>query len=289
MMSRQSTLIAVMGVLFALAIPIAARDDRQAAASAQASAPGPVAQRAVTTVPATTIDYNWDVRPILSDYCFRCHGPDERARRAGLRLDQRESAVAQRPGPQPRFAIVPGRPDDSELIRRVTHANVAIRMPPSVTNKVLGAEQIETLRQWIAEGAEYKPHWAYLSPAKSAVPPLVSASRARNDIDRFIVSRLQREGIGLSSEADKETLINRVTLTLTGLPPTLAEVDAFLKDGECERVRQAGRSPAGLPGLRGAHGRVLAEYRSLCRERRVSRRPARSAVLAVSRLGHLGV
>ncbi len=152
------------------------------------------------------------------------------ARRAALRLDQRESAVAPRPGQQPRFAIVPGRPDDSELIRRVTHANTALRMPPSVTNKVLGTEQIETLRQWIAQGAEYKPHWAYLSPGKSAVPQVLSSSRARNEIDRFILNRLQREGLDLSREADKETLINRVSLTLTGLPPTLDEVDAFLKD-----------------------------------------------------------
>ena len=213
-MSRQSTLIAVMGVLFALAIPIAARDGGQARrlrpgfgsrSRGRSACPRRRRQR--------TIDYNWDVRPILSDYCFRCHGPDERARRAALRLDQRESAMAHRPGQQPRFAIVPGRPDDSELIRRVTHANVAMRMPPSATNKVLGAEQIETLRQWIAQGAEYKPHWAYLSPGKSAVPQVLPSSRARNEIDRFIVGRLQREGLGLSSEADKETLINRVSLT----------------------------------------------------------------------------
>ena len=130
----------------------------------------------------------------------------------------------------PDLRSCPGRPDDSELIRRVTHANTALRMPPSVTNKVLGTEQIETLRQWIAQGAEYKPHWAYLSPGKSAVPQVLSSSRARNEIDRFISSRLQREGLDLSREADKETLINRVSLTLTGLPPTLDEVDAFLKD-----------------------------------------------------------
>ena len=173
-MSRQSTLIAVMSVLFAMAIPIAARDDRQAVASAQASTPGPAAQRASAPVPPRTIDYNWDVRPILSDYCFRCHGPDERARRAGLRLDQRESAIGQRVGQQPRFAIVPGRPDESELIRRVTHVNVAIRMPPSVANKVLGAEQIETLRQWIAPGfTSGLPG----SPAARTVPPTGASAR----------------------------------------------------------------------------------------------------------------
>ena len=176
------------------------------------------------------MDYNWDVRPILSEYCFRCHGPDEKARRANLRLDQAESAYAALAGRVERHAVIPGKPDESEMIRRVTHQTPALRMPPSVTNKVLTAEQIEILRQWIAQGAQYKPHWAYIPPAKPPVPQVKAASRSLTDIDRFVVSRLEREGLALSPQADKETLINRVSLSLTGLPPTLAEVDAFLKD-----------------------------------------------------------
>src|SRR5262245_27118093 len=182
---------------------------------------------AVVPAQERPIDYNWDVRPILSDYCFRCHGPDEKARQANLRLDTPKDAYAalRRPGT---FAIVPGNPDSSQVIFRVAHENPAIRMPPRVTNKSLSPGQIETLRRWIAQGVQYKPHWAFVAPEKP-VPPQV-AGRAVNAIDGFIVNRLEREGLPLSREADKEVLINRVTLTLTGLPPTLAEVDAFVAD-----------------------------------------------------------
>ena len=190
------------------------------------------AQGVQVVIPAQrVVDYNWDVRPILSDYCFRCHGPDEQARQAGLRLDVPESAYAQRPGgQQARFAIVPGRPDESELIRRITHENAAVRMPPLIANKVLTSAQIDTVRIWIAQGAEYKPHWAYITPALPTSPQIQVGNRAVNEVDRFVVSRLQREGLALSPEADRETLISRVSLTLTGLPPTLAEVDAFVND-----------------------------------------------------------
>jgi hypothetical protein len=176
------------------------------------------------------IDYNWDVRPILSENCFSCHGPDAKARRAGLRLDTAEGAYAALTGRAPRHAIVPGKPDESELIRRVTAPTTAVRMPPSATNKTLRPEQIEILRTWIQQGAQYKPHWAFIAPVRSAALRLQSSRRVLNDVDRFIVSRLEREGLRPSPEADRETLINRVVLTLTGLPPTLAEVDGFLKD-----------------------------------------------------------
>ncbi|MGH9255805.1 MAG: DUF1553 domain-containing protein [Vicinamibacterales bacterium] len=184
-----------------------------------------------TMVPALErpIDYNWDVRPVLSDYCFRCHGPDEKARQANLRLDTPEGAYAalRRPGT---FAIVPENPDSSQVIFRVAHENQAIRMPPRVTNKSLSPAQIETLRRWITQGAQYKPHWAFVAPDKPVPPEVAAAGRVANPIDRFILNRLEREGLSLSPEADREALINRVTLTLTGLPPTLAEVDTFLKD-----------------------------------------------------------
>ena len=210
---RAGFLVTCTGLLAAL-ISVSAQTP------APASAAAPVTRR---------VDYNWDVRPILSDNCFRCHGPDEKSRQAGLRLDMAESAYAalRRPGT---FAVVPGKPADSQMIFRITHANAAVRMPPQTTNKVLSPEQIEILRAWIAQGAEYKPHWAFLVPQKAAAPAVPAGPSVLNDIDRFVQSRLEREGLTLSPPADKETLINRVTLTLTGLPPTLAEVDAFLKD-----------------------------------------------------------
>jgi uncharacterized protein DUF1553/uncharacterized protein DUF1549/concanavalin A-like lectin/glucanase superfamily protein/cytochrome c len=199
----------------------------QGAAPAQQTEPA-ATQRAVAP-PERPVDYNWDVRPILSDYCFRCHGPDEKARQANLRLDTPQGAYAalRRPGT---FAIVPGNPDSSELIFRVAHENPAVRMPPRVTNKSLSPAQIEVLRKWIAQGAQYKPHWAFVAAEKPVPPPVAAAGRVVNAIDRFVLSRLEREGLPLSPEADKEALINRVTLTLTGLPPTLAEVDAFVRD-----------------------------------------------------------
>jgi hypothetical protein len=176
------------------------------------------------------VDYNWDVRPILSDKCFTCHGPDAKARRANLRLDTAEGAYAALAGRTPRHAVVPGDPAASEMIRRITAPTPALRMPPSATNKTLSAGEIDILRRWIQQGAEYEPHWAFISPTRSAPPRLVASHRIVNDIDRFIISRLEREGLGPSAEADRETLINRLTVILTGLPPTLAEVDAFLND-----------------------------------------------------------
>jgi len=190
--------------------------------SAQVPAAAPAAA-------ARPVDFNWDVKPILSDNCFRCHGPDEKARRANLRLDQAESAYAALTGRTERHAIVPGDPDHSELIARITAETPARRMPPASSNKTLSEEQVETLRRWIAQGAVYKPHWAYITPRLTS-PPTASGPSPLGNIDRFIVDRLKREGLSLSAEADKETLINRVTLTLTGLPPTLTEVDEFLKD-----------------------------------------------------------
>ena len=174
------------------------------------------------------LDFNWDVRPILSDNCFRCHGPDAGNRRGDLRLDTADGAYAERrPGVH---AVVPGTPDASEMLKRVTHANAALRMPPASTNKVLSPREIAVLRRWVVEGARYAPHWAFVPPTLPALPAVRASRPDLTPLDRFIASRLEREGLELSPRADKETLINRVSLTLTGLPPTLAEVDAFLKD-----------------------------------------------------------
>lgn len=212
-------------VTAALAVSLAAGG--AAVRAAQSTAQAPAAAPALVDRP---VDYNWDVRPILSDNCFSCHGPDAATRRAGLRLDTADGAYAALSGRTPRHAIVPNQPDESELIRRVTAPTAALRMPPSATNKTLKPDQIAVLRRWIDQGAQYKPHWAFMAPVKTLPPALQSSHRVANEIDRFILSRLERQGLSQSPEADRETLINRVTLTLTGLPPTLAEVDAFLKD-----------------------------------------------------------
>ena len=218
-------------------------------AASQQSAP-------TSTQAPDPVDYNWDVRPILSENCFQCHGPDEKSRRAGLRLDQADGATRVLNEQTGRRAVVPGNPDQSELIRRVTNPNVGMRMPPAQTNKTLTPEKIETLRRWIGEGAQYKPHWSFISPGKAAPPQVALQARSLTDIDRFILRKLQKEGLPLSPEADKETLINRVTLVLTGLPPTLAEVDAFVKDASPNAYEKAVDRLLASP----AYGEHMAAY-----------------------------
>jgi hypothetical protein len=179
---------------------------------------------------ADEIDYNWHVRPILSENCFKCHGPEPSARKRGLRLDVGELAVQELPKTPGKYAIVPGNAARSELVRRISSKDVDERMPPESTHKKLTAHQIAVLRQWIENGAKYRPHWAFIPPERPVVPQTKLDARAANDIDRFIYKKLEREKLEPAAEADKETLINRVSLTLTGLPPKIEDVDAFLKD-----------------------------------------------------------
>ena len=181
--------------------------------------------------PDRPIDFNWDVRPILADNCFRCHGQSDTSRQAGLRLDQAETAYAELRNKPGRHAIVPGKPEESELVRRITAPTAGARMPPPQANKTLTDAQIAILKKWIEQGAVYKPHWAFITPQRSTTPQVKATARVVNDIDRFVLDAPRaRRLVSLSPEADKETLINRVTLTLTGLPPTLEDVDAFVSD-----------------------------------------------------------
>jgi hypothetical protein len=194
-------------------------------------------QPAVPKASGRAIDFNRQIRPILSENCFQCHGPDEQQRKAKLRLDTRDGAVARLRGSG--HAVVPGQPAESELLARIQAADEAERMPPAKTKKRLTPEQVELLRQWIAEGAPYAQHWAFIPPQRPALPALKMAGAARNAIDRFVLARLERDGLKQAAEADRVTLIRRVTLDLTGLPPTPEEVDAFLADsavGAYERV-----------------------------------------------------
>ncbi len=174
---------------------------------------------------APTIRFSRDVLPILSQNCFQCHGPDEKARKAKLRLDTAQGAAA---------VIQPGKSDESELILRINAEDDDRRMPPPRTNRRLTAAQKDVLRRWIDEGAPWGKHWAYETPIRPPLPPVQNKAWARNAIDYFILARLEKEGLAPSPEAAKETLIRRVTLDLTGLPPTPREVDAFLADGSPE-------------------------------------------------------
>lgn len=175
------------------------------------------------------VSFNRDIRPIMSDTCFRCHGPDKNARMANLRLDIREEALKRTDSGQ--VPIVPGKPEESEIVRRVFAMDPAQVMPPEYAHKVLAQAQKETIRQWVSEGARYEEHWSF-QPVRRPTPPAFSAPAApvRNAIDAFIQTRLVKENLQPSAEADRRTLIRRVSLDLTGLPPSPAEVSAFLKD-----------------------------------------------------------
>ena len=170
------------------------------------------------------LDFSRDVRPILSEFCFTCHGPDPEQRMADLRLDIAESALADRDGTQ---VIVPGDLEASELAYRVSSDDEGDIMPPAEAKNPLSAKQIAILRQWISEGAAYADHWAFVPPTKSKLP---KSKTAGNAIDAFIHARLENEHLAPANRANKETLIRRVTLDLTGLPPSLKEIDTFLED-----------------------------------------------------------
>ncbi len=177
---------------------------------------------------APPIGFNKDVRPILSDKCFSCHGADAKAKGIPMRLDLEADAKADRGGG--RRAIVPGNPAASELIKRVTALQPSRRMPPAVTGHQLSDKEVSTLREWIAQGAPWQGHWAFIPPVRAAAPPVRNTAWPRGDLDRFILARLESEGLVTSAEAPRETLLRRASLDLTGLPPTPAELRAFLAD-----------------------------------------------------------
>jgi mono/diheme cytochrome c family protein len=185
--------------------------------------------RAATPAPAK-LSFNNHVQPILAENCYACHGIDPGSRKAELRLDRFEFAIAKRKDGPP--AIVPGKPDESPLIERLETRDEKKIMPPPESHKTLKPEQIATLRRWIAEGAEYEAHWSFIAPQRPAVPAASAAKSPwkANPVDRFIFARMERDGLTPSAEADRRSLIRRVTLDLTGIIPTAAEVDAFVAD-----------------------------------------------------------
>jgi hypothetical protein len=182
---------------------------------------------AETPPSAHVVEFNRDIRPILADNCFACHGPDKNQRKASLRLDSEEEALADRGGYQ---AIVPRSPDKSELYRRITAEDVKERMPPAKSGKKLTKRQIELLRRWIEEGGKWQKHWSLIPPQRPPVPKVSGSSEAVNAIDFFILTRLAHEALLPSPEADRRTLLRRLSFDLTGLPPTPEELEAFQAD-----------------------------------------------------------
>jgi hypothetical protein len=177
---------------------------------------------------AARVDFNRDIRPILSDRCYTCHGPDVRQRKARLRLDQREGVFGElRSGA---VAVVPGQRSESELWKRITADDKTERMPPSRSGKKITRAQIELLGQWIDQGARWDAHWAYVAPKRPGLPAVSRIGWPRNAIDSFVLARLEKESLQPAREADRATLVRRVTFDLTGLPPTPAEIDAFVRD-----------------------------------------------------------
>ncbi len=184
---------------------------------------------ATSQLPAqeSPVQFNRDIRPILSDKCYTCHGPDPGNRKTKLRFDLESAATADLGS---RYAIVPGDPGKSEMIRRVTAENKAMRMPPASSGSALTAHEIDLLRRWVQQGAKWQKHWSFIPPLRSALPVVKNSAWPRNEIDLFVLDRLERENLTPSQEADKERLIRRVTFDLTGIPPTSSETGEFVKD-----------------------------------------------------------
>ena len=182
------------------------------------------------------VDYNRDIKPILSNNCYACHGPDAKRVKAGLRLNSFRGATTELKSGE--RAIVPGDLVESALVYRITAKDVDERMPPADSNKKLTARQVALLKKWVEQGGEYAKHWAYVPPKKAAAPKVEQKGFTQNDIDRFVLARMKGKGFAPAKAADRRTLIRRVSFDLTGLPPTWAEVEAFVNDKSPDAYRK---------------------------------------------------
>lgn len=177
------------------------------------------------------ISYNFDIRPILSDKCFACHGPDGNKRKAGLRLDIADSAYASLHETKGAFAIVPGKPEESELFKRITSADPTYQMPvPESHLGMLTEDQVATFKKWIEQGAKYEKHWAFTPPKKADLPEVSDKKWVKNEIDNFTLAKMEAKGLKPNEEANKERLLKRISLDITGLPPSIEMMDKFLND-----------------------------------------------------------
>lgn len=178
-----------------------------------------------------TVSYNFDIRPILSDKCFTCHGPDGNKRKAGLRLDIADSAFRPLKETKGAFAFVPGKPEQSEVYKRISSTDPTYQMPiPESHLGLLSEHQIALVKKWIEQGAKYERHWAFTPPVKKPLPKIDDKEWVKNQIDYFTLSKMKEKGLTPNEEADKERLLKRVTEDLTGLPPSIQAMDDFLND-----------------------------------------------------------
>lgn len=175
------------------------------------------------------IDYNFHVRPILSDRCFACHGPDAKKREANLRLDTEDGAFAALQDNPKAHAVVKGSPEKSDLYQRIITKDTALRMPPPSSNLTLTEDEVKIIKKWISQGAKTKKHWAFISPEKAALPKADKAW-VKNEIDYFVFDKMKSVGLSPSEQADKESLLKRLSFDLVGLPPSVEMQEAFLKD-----------------------------------------------------------
>lgn len=186
-----------------------------------------------------SVSYNFHIRPILSDKCFKCHGPDINKREAGLRLDIADSAYAPLTETKGAFAILPGKPEESELYKRVSSTDSSYQMPvPESHLGALSDYEIRLVKKWIEQGAKYEPHWAFVPPKKSALPSVSKNKWIKNEIDYFILSKLDEQGLKPNAEADKEHLFKRVCFDLTGLPPSVEMMDRFLQNNSSDNYEK---------------------------------------------------
>jgi hypothetical protein len=246
--------------LLACALPVSLSAMLLASAGCHTK-PGTLATASQPRHVARHLDFNQDVQPILASNCFSCHGPDPEMRKAGLRLDLEESAFKKRPGHPD--AIVPGHPEQSELLKRIESRDPHHLMPQNAQGEArpMNAADIAVLKEWVKEGAVYRPHWAFEKPSRPAVPPVAGdGAWAKNPIDAFVFARLKKEGLHPSPEADKQTLIRRVTLDLTGLVPTPEEVRAFQADNSPQAYEHLVDGLIARPAFGEARARYWLDY-----------------------------
>jgi len=184
------------------------------------------------------VSYTFQIRPILSDKCFKCHGPDANKREAHLRLDLPDGAFSELKDNPGRFALVPGKPDSSELWRRVCSREEDYQMPPPQSHLSLTEEEIKLIGKWIQQGAKYEPHWAFVAPVKAPLPEVKKKDWVKNEIDNFILHDMEKKGLSPNEEAEKSQLLKRISMDLTALPPSLREQDAFEKNSAANAYEQ---------------------------------------------------